>query len=277
MAKKLEEILKAKGYTDEELTALNPMLENEKFRETLESEIANMEYLAEVGRQNSTEALRWRTEEAEPTLQKYMDEARVARAELAAKNEQLKFLQEQGLIKLEELQNAVPAKPTEAKTFDPKEHNLLTVDVLPQFADAQGQAIALVQDVAAEYQELFGKSLFSYVSPSTGKRGMVALREEAKAARSSDIYDFVSKKFNFPARREEITAKVAKEHDEKLLAQGYAKRVAEEANPSLRQPSISRLPFTAVKDSKGVMPWENAEERKAARVERVAQKALLGV
>lgn len=266
MARKLEEILKAKGVTEEELVALKPMLDNAKFRDSLETEIANAEYFAEVGRKDSAEALRWREEEALPQINKALESERKARAELAAKNEQLKALQEQGLIKLEEQQ--VP-KPEEKKP------EYVTKDDVALFAEVEGQAIAMVQDLTAEYQDLFGKSIFSYTSPS-GKRGMEALREEAKAARATNLKDFVSNKFKFDERRAELAAKASADHEQKIRADERAKVIAETANPMLRAPRSSVSPLITAKDKDGKMPWDSPEERRAARVERVAVKTLAG-
>lgn len=273
--RKLEAILKEKGWTDEDIKAAEPMLSNQKFRDTLEAEIANQEYLAEVGKKDAAEALRWREEEALPTLQKHMDSERAARAELAAKNEQLKVLQEQGLIKLEELKEQPKAEPAKA-AFDPKEHKLVTFDDVATFAEAEGNAIAMASDIAAEYQELFGKSLYSY-SGQNGKRGMQALREEAKAAKAKDLAEFVANKFNFAGKRSELAQAAADEREKQIRADERAKMIAEQANPNLRPARASLSPFTRVKrDDKDLMPWDNIEERRASRVERVAKSALLG-
>lgn len=273
MAKKIAELLKEKGFTEDEQKLI---LENKKLLETFQGELDNLEYLAEVGKKDAAEALRWREEEALPTLQKHMDEARVARGEAAALKEQIKVLQEQGLIKMEEIDAAKKNPPVASPApFDPKEHKLVTLDDVARFADAEGAAIAMANDLALEYQSLYGKSIIDYVGKD-GKRGMTALREEAKANKSPDLYAFVSQKFKFDEKRAEITRKAQEDHDKEVEARGYAKRIAEETNPNLRTPQASRMPFTQVKDKSGAMPWENAEERRSGRVERVAQKALLG-
>lgn len=270
MARKLEEILKAKGFTEEEMVALKPMLENAKFRASLEDEFANADYFAEVGRKDSAEALRWREEEALPQINKALDSERKARAELAAKNEQLRVLQEQGLIKLEEqqIQKAEEQKPTYVTEEQLKGY-------YGTFAEAEGAAMVMVQDLAAEYQDLYGKSLFNYTNQE-GKRGLQALREEAKAQRSTNLYEFVSKKFDFTKKREEIKVQREAEHEKQIRADERAKVVAETINPLLRTPRPSIAPLITAKDKDGKMPWDNPEERKQARLERVTQKALVG-
>ena len=273
--RKLEAILKEKGWTDEDLKSVEPMLSNQKFRDSLESEIANQEYLAEVGKKDAAEALRWREEEALPTLQKHMDSERAARAELASTREQLKVLQEQGLIKLDE-QKKDPPKNDPPKAFDPKEHKLVTMDDVAVFAEAEGQAIVTINDLAAEYSELFGKSIFSYVDSATGRKGMSALREEAKLAKAKDLSDFVSRKFDFAGKRAELAKKDAEEREKAIRADERAKAMAELANPNLRTPAASLLPFTRVKrDEKDSLPWENVEERRSGRVDRATKAELL--
>src|SRR5512147_1159774 len=206
MARKLEEVLRAKGYSDTDLEALKPMLTDAKFRSTLEDSLGEVESERDKFKGEAEGWSSWYKDTGLPTVEKALKDAQDARATAAAHEARLKTLQEQGLIKIaEETGEKVTPKPPEAPVFDPKAHNLVTMDDVTKFADAEGEAIASAQDLAAEYHELFGKSLFSYQG-ADGSRGFRALRKEALAAKQP-ISQYVAGKFKFDERRQEIAAK----------------------------------------------------------------------
>lgn len=273
---KLEETLRAKGYTDADIAALAPLLTNDRYRGDLESTLADAEYAAEVGRADSAEALRWRDEEALPKLTKAQQEAQDARAEAAGYRERMKALQEQGLIKIAEDQEKPIVKPV--ADFDPKKYNLVDQSDVARFAELEGDAIATVADLGDEYRELFpGKSLHTYVSRDGKSRGFVALRREAVAAKKH-VADYVAEKFDFNGRRAEI-AKAAKEVEFEAVRKAEREKVTTElvgtlGNPMARNPMGSQYPILPKpKDSNGKQPWEAETDRSQARV----QKALTHV
>lgn len=267
---KLEDVLKAKGYSEADLTALAPMLQDARLRGSLEGYIADAEYHAEVGRADSAEALRWRDEEALPKLQDYMKQAEDARVEAAGYRERMKVLQDQGLIKVAEGQGVKVETPVD--TFDHKKYKLVTEDdqraVVEKFADLEGDAIAAGIDLAAEYGSLFnGKSLYEYQGQN-GLRGFRALRKEAVAAKKP-VNEYVAEKFKFTDRRTEIATAAAAKQEADIRADERAKFIA--ANPMARAPQSSAftmLPKPA--GNAGKQPWEVEGDRSGQRVAKVA-------
>jgi hypothetical protein len=278
MARSLETILKEKGYSVEDLTALAPLLSNAKYRQDLEGVIADADYQAEVGRADSAEALRWRDEEALPLIQKQMEDARKAREEAASLRERMKALQEQGLLKIEQQVDPTP-KPTAPSEFDPSKYKLITEDRLKsdvaQFADLEGDAIAAAHDLNEEYRDLFGgQTLYNYQG-ADGLKGLRALRKEAVAARKP-IYDYVRTKFNFEAKRAERATAEAKAHDDAIRAEARASAIKEFAGDPLARPpqgsAFPMLPRPKSLPAEGKMPWDvgdRSKERVAAAVAHV--------
>jgi len=271
----LEEILKAKGYSDADLVALKPMLEDAKFRGAVEDFVGSVEARVGEASAKADSWEKWYNDTGLPTVDQALQKAQDEAARAASAEARLKVLQEQGLIRVAEGQGEEP-KP---EVFDPAKHNLMTMDHAARLIDAEGEAIARVQDLTAEYSELFpGKSLRSYVgqpdSNGMTPRGMVALRREA-LAQKKDLFSYVAEKFKFGERRAEIAAAAAAEREAAIRKDERAKAIAEIGNPALRPPSASSNPFLpAGKDAAGKMPWENAEERSAARLSKALTHVL---
>ena len=94
MARKLEDVLKTRGYTDAEIEELKPLLANAKFRGTLEAELLAGDEVAGDRDKFKTEAeewAAWHKDTALPTLERAM------------KAEQVRILSASGSISLPKL------------------------------------------------------------------------------------------------------------------------------------------------------------------------------
>jgi hypothetical protein len=271
MPKTLEQILKEKGTTDADLAALAPLLTNAAFRTALEGELGTLETAKAKAETESEGWAKWHKETAQPTLEKYMKDAEDARAEAAAAKERIKLAQERGLLAGQPEEEVKPAAKDEP--FDPKKHNLVTMDQVQTFAEAEAAAIASAQDLTSEYYELYGKPL-SYVAEN-GSRGLTALRAEAKVV-GKPLYDYTREKFKFSERRAELAAAQKKAEEDAIRKDERQKVIAETVNPMLRPPQGSISPFgrkpSEVAD--GVNPWDNESARKQARVEKALKTVL---
>src|SRR5882724_1808434 len=119
MAKKLEEILKAKGYSDEDLAGMSTILADAKFRGALEEEFGVLESAKTKAESDVSAWAQWHQEQAIPTLEREMQARQNAEAEAAGSKARLDALAKQGLIKLEEQRTPVEdKKPPEEKPFD---------------------------------------------------------------------------------------------------------------------------------------------------------------
>lgn len=268
---KLEDLLKSRGYTDADLTAMKPMLDDAKFRGAIEDSITGLESAKAAAEKESQEWSTWHQTTAIPTLDKYMNEAETARTDAASVREKLKIAQERGLKLVAEEQNPEPPPdPGRGEKFDPKKHNLVTMDDARQFLDAEGEAIATAQDIALEYFELFGKPL-SYTAQD-GSKGFRALRKEAIAAKRP-VYDFVQEKFKFGDRRSELAQQAKADEEKRIRADERSKNISEFGNPMARSPQASTSPFSRPAAG-GKQPWEDSTDRSEARLDKVLKHVL---
>ncbi len=268
----LEDVLKAKGYSEADLESLKPMLSDAKFRSALQDSLAEADAETERFKTEATSWSEWYQNTAIPTVDKALKDAQDARAEAAANNARLKTLQEQGLLKVAEGEGEPTPKPSEPAPFDPKAHNLVTLDDVTKFADAEGDAIAMAQDIAAEYAELYsGKSLFGYQGQN-GQRGFRALRREALAAKQP-LDSYVANKFNFAGRRAEMEKAALDAREAEIRKEERAKTIAEIGNPAARPPSASGFPLLP-RPMEGKQPWDSSEERAQARVNKALTHVL---
>jgi hypothetical protein len=272
---KLEEILKSKGYTQDEMDLMKPMLENAAFRAKLESTFDGYEGDVSKYKTESEGWATWYENKAMPTLDKHLKDAADATARADAAEGRLKFFRDRGLAQLAGEPPPEEKKELVEAAFDPRKHKLVTEDDIGRLADLEGEAIATASDLSIEFQELFGKSLLSYTGQD-GSRGMRALRKEAVAARKN-LYDHVSEKFGFNARRAEIAAENAKKHDDGIRADERAKLIAEFGQPGAGAPRPSNSPFSTQRTEArgGKQPWElNENELTANRVQKAYEKTL---
>ncbi len=273
MARKLEDVLMAKGYSAADLEALKPLLADSKFRGALEDEFGVIEGERDKFKGEAEGWASWYKDKGLPTVEKALQDTQDANARAAAHEARLRTLQEQGLIKVAEGEGEPTPKKEPESVFDPKAHNLVTHEDVAKFADAEGEAIATAQDLAAEYAELFpGKSLFGYQNDN-GERGLRALRHEALTAKAN-IRDYVAGKFKFKERRAEIDQAAAAAREADIRKDERAKAIAEIANPNARPPSSSRFTLLPRPAADGKQPWDNPEERTQARVNKALTHVL---
>lgn len=262
--------LKAKGYTDEELKS--PVFQDPRFTSTLDESFSALEQERDTFKGQAETWDTWYTEKGLPTVESALKRAQDEAAARAAAEARLKVAQEQGLIKVAQDagEPSVPVASSEA--FDPKKYKLVTQEDIAVYANQEGDAIMLAADVAAEYQELFGKSLYSYMSPDGKSRGMQALRREA-VAHKQRLDEYVAQKFNYQAKRQELSSAEASRREAEIRADERAKAIAEVANPMMRTPSPSTRPFSLPKTGEGKMPWDQGD-RSGERVQKALSHVL---
>lgn len=255
----LEDALKARGYSESELEGLKPMLENAKFRSAIEASLTSLETERNSFKGEAEGWDKWYNETALPKLEGALKGEQDARSELGAAQARLKTLEDQGFVK--------PSSPTEAPKPEEKKaepglepgKKYVSYEDAGKMLEAEGVAIATASDIAAEYQELYGSSLFTYKGPD-GSRGMEALRREAKASRK-DLRAYVAEKFKFQEKWAEKESQALKAREDAIRKDEREKTVAELANPEARVPQGSLQPFLPKPKSegKGTFPWERPE------------------
>ena len=265
MARKLEDILKTQGYTDADIEALKPLLTDAKFRAAVET-AADTETLTseleKVKKENETWA-DWHQRTAIPTLDKALKAEQDAKADLGAANARLQALQDQGLIKVAEGEGEPVAKKPPESTFDPKAHNLVTITDVQAFAEKEGDAIALAQDIAEESRRL-GISIPSF-------------REMRKAAVAAGkpVEQYWQDTYKVVEKRDAKTAQEKADYEKSIREDERKKAISEFANPLTRPPSASAASFIPRPASGGKQPWEDdPNARASARVEKALTKVL---
>lgn len=280
MPRTLEQVLKARGYTDQELTDLAPMLGNAKFRSSLESELGVIDTLQAQNANLTTDLDKydqWFTNEITPEHEKLMKEKEDAVAEAAAAKARLDLHQKLAMKRQAHQQDPAAAAEAEAEAARvaaaaadatrrvPDNKKYVDSETFQQAFESAGDAIANGVDLVMDFQELFGKRL-----------NMTQARLEAKAARKP-VRDYVEQKYNFDGRRAEIAAK-AKSDEEAKIRQDERQKVMVEfgGNPNLRPMVPSNNPFVQRKKAANdKQPWELTENEKAdARVQKAYQKAV---
>lgn len=282
----LEEILKKAGYTDADIEANKALLSDPRFRGALEQSYGALESDLGKYKQENEGWAKWHDEHAKPTLELYEREKADALAENASLAARLKLAEEAGYApkRTEPAQPGQQPPPAAAqpKPFDPKEHKLVTQDDVARFADMEGQAIAMANDLYEEYRQLTGKSLLDYRIEVDGRtlKGMQALRSEAVRAKVP-LDQYVAQKFDFAGHRSRIAAEERKKQEDAIRADERQKVISQYGHPDQRplmpsaQPFIPRAPEKQGEAPK--QPWEvNAQERRTQRIERAMQTQLKG-
>jgi hypothetical protein len=262
----LEEMLRAEGATEEDLKTLVTPATRKLFEKQMAAAAEAKRRSDEIIRQNEE----WR-QTVESQNQTYLRERDTALANAAAETARLKKLQDLGLLQVAE--NLEPGstqpKPGETPAFDPKTlERYVDRDTFLGAVDQEGDAIALVQDIASEHQLLFGND------PSK-RLNFRDIRKEAKE-RKVPFVRVWEEKFNIPAARQVLAAKEKSEYESRIAAEAVTKYKSEhpETNPMLATPQISRTPFTN-RPITGVdpkaQPWNRTDGEKAGRVGKVIQ------
>jgi hypothetical protein len=277
---RFEEILKAQGFTDEEIAAQSNV--DPKIRQAVEASYGNIESTLNSYKMENERWAQWHETDGKPLLAMYEKERADALAEAASLKERLRLAEEQGYAPRRE--EAAPASQPaidNSGQFDPKKYKLVTQDELTRMADLEGRAIAMAADINEEYRRLTkGKSLIDYSTTFQDGRtltGMTALREEAAMARKP-LDAYVSEKFNFSGLRNAIADEQRKAAEEAIRQDERSKVIQQYGDPNVRPMMPSRDPFIprpAGQESR--MPWDIPHaERTRSRVERAVQTQLKG-
>lgn len=264
------EFLKANGATDDEVKLLDVPAARKAYDIQVKA-AADAERARADAEAKATDAAakiaaydKWYTEVAEPTAADLKAKHDVAVAEAAAERARTKALQEAGLLKLEEKTTAAATSSTAADAFDPKKYNLVTGDILRAVADKEGEAIAVMADIAEEHRELTGTRINAR-----------ELRKEALAAGKS-VEEHWMQKYGIAALREKKAAESKSAYEKKIAEDAVAKYRSEHENPLTRPGAPSSNPWTNTAAKKtgtdNVIPWQgNLDQRSNDRVNKALQ------
>ena len=255
---KLDELLKAKGFTDADIAVLTPTM-----RETLEATYSGMETERDTLRTVNDEWQNKLSNEYQPAITKAEKIAADARLEAAKWREQVAIAKDFGYL-TEENNPAKPVVSNPAPTFD--ESKFMRTSDLGRLAQGQGKAMAVYVDIAAEHQRLFGKPvedfsvLFDEFSTAAQRNPQATIRATWEA------------KYKVPERRAEIAKQEQEAHDKQVADAALAKYISEHGgNPNLQMRAPSSQPFIPAKSAgdKG-LPWERGTpgQLKTQRIER---------
>lgn len=279
----IEEILKTQGYTDADIAAAAPLLQDARFRSAVEQDRAQLEQQNAAFKKENEAWANWHETEGKPILSMYEKDAADAKAEAAAMRERLRLAEQQGYAPAGSVKEE--PKPTslsagQSQPFDAKAHKLVTYDDVAFLADREGDAIAMSHDIAGDYAALTGKSLMehSYVSRDGRQlHGMRAIRQQAKDEQyKGDLYGYVEQKFDFAAKRAAAAEKSRLAAEESIRADERVKMATKYGNPELRTLRPSAEPFLPPLDGKDAkQPWEiEPQERKRSRLEKLVASQM---
>ena len=284
MARKAIEILKARGYTDDELTAMQTLL-TPKFCTALEAEDLERERIQAEATKYKADldaTTTWYHQEAVPALNKALNDATTARGEAAAVAARLKAMQDYGLARVAENQDDPNKNKPVVKSgeelpsgFDPAKY--VSADTFLQTTDRFGEAIAVATDIAEDHRDLFGSRL---------PGGVTGLRKEYQEAVKShrfqgDLRAFWENKFNVQVKQTERSQAARQKELDDYANTKIAEKMSEMGNPMTRTLVQSRNPFTAKvgttgSTAVGEQPWGDGkrtpEQRRSDRVVRFHQK-----
>lgn len=261
----IEQLLKKRGYSDQEIADLGPMLQNSKFRKDLEEELTTMESEV-IAKSNDLDKYdKWFTDEITPEHEKLVKERNDAVAEAAAAKARFEAYQKLGMKKQAgdkaEDEPVVPAKKTD--DLDPSK--FVTADTFNKAYESTGKAMANAIDIVSDHMQLFpGQHL-----------NMTQLMEEARTARKP-VREFWESKYKVAEKRAQNAQKAEEEKAEKYRQEGYKKAALEfGSNPNTRVMVPSANPFVIRKKADaGKQPWERTEsELSRARIEKAIEKA----
>lgn len=264
------EFLKANGATDEDLKVLDTPVARKGYE-------AQMKAVADAtAKVAASEAAHrdWYDTKVVPGMNALQKKADAAAMKEAAAVAQLKVAQEAGLIEVAAAQDGV--KPvTVAAAFD--ESKFVSTDVFHQAVQMEGDAIAIMADIAAEHSELF---------PGQRRPNWRELRKEAVAAKKP-VEQVWREKYSVDTARTAKAAADTAAYEAKLRKEGddaaTARINAERVHPAMGIAQPSRTPFTgrnpaaatAADGTKIVHPWDRSEvEREQARQAPVVQRLV---
>ena len=263
MAKTAEQILKAQGLSDADIQNMSPMLATAAYRSAIENSVNTLETERDTYRTRDEEWQAIVNEKYVPAVTSAEKAAIEARQEAAKYREMVKSAKDFGYLsddderkaneKIEADRRAAAAnQPPGFNPEDPKFREFSN-----RFSMAEGDAIALSNFVAEEYRLLNGGSLNDYVGRD-GKRGMIALRAEALAAKKP-IDQYADEKFNWAGKRAEQATARQTAHDTEVARKAVEEYALKNgSNPMTQRANPSRMPLmpSKINDGKPVQPWE---------------------
>lgn len=267
----LEQILKAEGWSDEDIAASATLLQNDRFRATLEKQYNTVA-------QERDFLNDWRETTANPHIAQVEAREIAARQESARLRELVQIAKDYGVPGVEvESRPANPQQPPNpAQPRDPNTGEFVNRQYLDQygrdFALGQRKAMAQYVDVANEHQRLFGHPLESFEALLSDVDNLPA-HERGRLG----LKDVWARKYNVEGKRAEIKAAEQNAHDKKIrdeaVRETEQKYIQQRANPLLSTPRPSSQPFipSRMENNKPVMPWD---ESKGQMKERRISSAL---
>lgn len=283
----LEEIYKAKGFTDADLAVVAPLLNDPRHRQPLEEALGALTTERDSYKKENENWANWHEKDGKPLLALYEKDMADAKAEAAGLKARLELAQKNGFAPPTDAPVVVPTTtPTPAADapFDPKKHNLVTRDDIATFSNMEGKAIAQAGDLIEEYRYLTGgKSLIDYeyrTQDGRSLRGLSALREEALATKApGTLHDFAAQKFDFAGKRNTIAEAQKKAAEEAIRTDERAKFIQQYGQPGQGPMLASRDPFIPrARTDDGKMPWDRGTDidRRRARVENALKTQVTG-
>jgi hypothetical protein len=277
----LEQMLKAEGYTDADLEAVKPLLTDQRLRGSIEKSVGAMESQLSQFREENDKWADWAEKTNKPQLTQLQQEKLDAISKAGSLEARLKALDPTFTPTVTQPAPEAP-KPGE-QGFDPKKMGLVTVDDVNTYAAAQGEAIAMANDLAQEYFQLTGKSMLEYKtrdSEGRERRGMTALLHEARTQKKH-LPDYISEKFDFAGKRSAEAEKQRLAAEKAIRDDERAKLMGEMGNPNSRPLMPSSNPFIPARsaaDGKQVQPWEiPAADRRNQRIQNALQTQAKGM
>jgi len=272
---KLEDILKSKGLSDADIAAMSTLLSNQSYRTALEASYSELETERDTYKTRDEEWQGIVNEKYVPAVAAAERQAIEARQEAAKYREQVKAAKDFGYLSDDDATKAAERVEAERRAvanqnqggFNPDDPKFR--EFANRFSMGEGDAMALYNYVAEEYRLLNGGSLNDYTGRD-GKRGMLALRAEALAAKKP-IDQYANEKFNWDGKRAEQEAKRRADHDAEVARKAVEEYALKHgANPMTQAANPSRMPMmpSKINDGKPVQPWDRptatAERRQRA-------------
>ena len=256
---KLEDVLKAQGFTDADIAAAAPLMGDAKFRGAVEAYVGQKEQALADFRQENDRWADW----AEKVNKFEVDGLKSQKLELVSRTGSLE-------ARLKALDPTFqPGQPAERKVepaggdFDPSKHGLLTEKIfherIKEYASAEGDAIAMANDYVMEYKRLTGSDMLDYnVRTKDGRelRGMSALLYESRS-NGKNLPDYIEQKFDFAGKRAQATEAAKKASEDAIRKDERMKVMGEFGNPNTRQMMPSQhslIPPPSAGENK--QPWE---------------------
>ncbi len=266
---KLEDILKAQGFTDADLQAAQTLLGDERFRGAVESYTSGLE--TKLG-EFRTENDKW-AEWAETTHKPQLESLQREKLDLVARTGSL----EARLKALDPSYSGQPVPGAATPNPEQQQSQYLTREdfqrQVSEYAAAQGTAIAMANDLAMEYRRLTGSDMLDYQTTDSDGRplsGMSALLYEARRDKKP-LPDYIASKFDFAGKRAQAAAAQKQAAEEAIRKDERSRVLAEMGNPNTRPGMPSVNPFIPQRSQgeAGKMPWETSPaERRSARLAR---------